>query len=506
MSSYKPPSLRLNIVANFLGRFSGMALGILFTPFYIHFLGIEAYGLIGFYLTLQGSMTFLEMGLGRACNRELARLSGQGRGAADAMRTTLRTLELVYWVIALCVGGGLALLSPWIASTWLETVVVSQQALADLLVIIAWVIALRWPVGLYQGALMGLQQHVILNLLQVSLSLLMGGGAVLALWRISATIETYFVWQLMANGLGVVLFAFLAWRKMPRFRLIPRPSFHVLRQIYQFAAGVGFNAVLGTVLRQADKLILSAMLPMKQFGYYALASLIAQVVAMVADVVSNAAYPRFSQLLGADAAEDQIAKLYHLVSQMVAVLIIPFALSLALYSEEALYVYTGDNEIAQNTAVIFSILVMAKMLHASMIVPYALQLAYGWVKLSIYLNIISVVWLLPALYWGVQQYGATGAALAWLMVTIGYVLIGLPLMHRKLLPGQAWRWFSSALLLPATVVAAWLSLCQQMEFSSHRWMLASELIVMGCLATLLAAMTSQSVRQRLFHLVKLRTQ
>ncbi len=79
MTKQYSPRLRTNVFANFLGRFSGLTLGLLFTPLYIHYLGIEAYGLIGFYLTLQGSMTFLEMGLSRACNREISRLSGQGK-------------------------------------------------------------------------------------------------------------------------------------------------------------------------------------------------------------------------------------------------------------------------------------------------------------------------------------------------------------------------------------------------------------------------------------------
>ena len=61
-----------NIGANFVGNLSSIVLAIVFTPVYIHFLGIEAYGIIGFYITLQGTVSFLEMGLSRACNRELA--------------------------------------------------------------------------------------------------------------------------------------------------------------------------------------------------------------------------------------------------------------------------------------------------------------------------------------------------------------------------------------------------------------------------------------------------
>ncbi len=104
MSITTPPRLRSNIIANYAGRLSSVVLAIIFTPVYIHFLGIEAYGLIGFYITLQASILFLEMGLSRACNRELARFSGLGVTSSQRMLDTLRSLEVIYWCVAIVIG------------------------------------------------------------------------------------------------------------------------------------------------------------------------------------------------------------------------------------------------------------------------------------------------------------------------------------------------------------------------------------------------------------------
>jgi len=500
----KPPSMRVNVTANFLGQISGVLLGLLFTPLYIHFLGIEAYGLIGFYLTLQGSMTFLEMGLGRACNRELARYSGQGEVGHHLMRVTLRTLEWVYWLVGLTIGTSITLLSPWIAHHWLDSTVYSPAAIQQIVTLMGWVIALRWPVGLYKGALMGMQRHVRLNMAQVGLSLLSGGGAVLVLWQIEASIQAFFEWQLITTSVGVVLFSGQAWYSVPKAAGRARFSWSVLRHIYRFSAGVGLNEVFGTILRQADKLILSGILPLKQFAYYALASLIAPSVAMAADAFSNAVFPRFSQMVGANIKVEKISHLYHLTSQSIAVLIVPFGLALAFFSEQALFVYSGDHEIAHNTASILVILVIAKLLHASMIVPYALQLAYGWVRLSLYINIASVIWLIPALILLSERFGPEGAALAWLGVTIGYTLIGMPLMHRKLLPGEAGRWYRQALIYPVALVSGLLLLAKQMPLIENRWLLGGELISIGCTALLLTAMANRQVRERILNIIKKR--
>jgi hypothetical protein len=40
-------------------------MGLVFIPLYLHFSGIEAYGLIGLFATLQATFSLLDMGLGR---------------------------------------------------------------------------------------------------------------------------------------------------------------------------------------------------------------------------------------------------------------------------------------------------------------------------------------------------------------------------------------------------------------------------------------------------------
>lgn len=495
---FKQTSLRINVIANFFGRISVTFFGLLFTPLYIYFLGIESYGLIGFYLTLQGSMTFLEMGLSRACNRELARHSGKGKLDNLLMRNTLRTLEVVYWIISLLIVGGISLISSWIAGSWLSTNLLPLESLQNLILIMAWVIALRWPTGLYQGALMGLQEHVKLNFLQVLLSLLSGGGAVLVLWQIEASIKAYFLWQLFSTLFSVLLYKFLAWQSMPIDSKKPCFSFGRLRKVYSFAAGVGINAVIGTALRQADKIIVSAFLSLKEFSYYILAALIVQVITMTSNTISNTVFPRLSQMLGSNKHPEQVSRLYHFSSQIVAVLIVPLALMLFFFAEQALYVYSGNTELAYNVAPILSVLAIAKMFNASMTTPYALQLAHGWVSLSIYLNIASFILLIPLIYLLVINYGSIGASYAWLIISLLYVLIAAPLMHRKLMPGEALSWLLNCLVIPCLTIGAILyALRGFISLSDNRWFLGIELLIFGVGAIILSCSVNKLIRERI---------
>ena len=48
-------TLQKNVIANYLGKIWSGGLNILLIPIYIKFLGIEAYGLVGFFASLSNT-------------------------------------------------------------------------------------------------------------------------------------------------------------------------------------------------------------------------------------------------------------------------------------------------------------------------------------------------------------------------------------------------------------------------------------------------------------------
>lgn len=67
--------IKRNIVANYFGNGWSALMSLAFIPLYIHFMGIEAYGLVGIFITLLTVFGLLDMGLSATLNREMARLS-----------------------------------------------------------------------------------------------------------------------------------------------------------------------------------------------------------------------------------------------------------------------------------------------------------------------------------------------------------------------------------------------------------------------------------------------
>ena len=92
--------LKRNIAANFAGNIWQALMGLAFIPLYIRFMGVESYGLVGYFATLQALFVLLDMGLSSTLTREMARLSVLKNNAKE-MRDLVRSLEIIYWIIAI---------------------------------------------------------------------------------------------------------------------------------------------------------------------------------------------------------------------------------------------------------------------------------------------------------------------------------------------------------------------------------------------------------------------
>jgi hypothetical protein len=67
--------------------------------------------------------------------------------------------------------------------------------------------------------------------------------------------------------------------------------------------------------------------------------------------------------------------------------------------------------------------------------------------------------MLPLVAWMGLQFGGPGAAAAWVITNALYMAVGVPLTHRRLMPGQAWRWLTVDVGLPLLASAAVVFVC-----------------------------------------------
>lgn len=439
-------ALKANIAANFGGSVWAGIMSLVFAPLYIHFMGIEAYGLIGIFIIIQALSSLLDMGIGNTLNREMARYSVHTNKAQD-MRDLLRTLEIIYWGIGLIVVLIVFLSAPYISHKWVHGKQIFPAAIEQAILIMGISAALQGVSGFYSGGLLGLQRQVLLNVVNGIIVTLRGAGAVTVLWLVSPTIQAFFIWQLIVSVLQVYILENFLWHRLPGHNLKPVFRLRMLKEVSRFTIGVGGITIMGIILTQIDKVILSGMLSLDMFGYYVLASTVAMGLYRLIGPVSSAVYPRFSQLVALE-NHKKLALLYHQSSQLMSVLILPCAVTVAFFSREILYLWQQNPSTIEHTHLLLSILVTGTALNGLLGIPYILQLASGWIKLGLYMNLTAILVLVPLIYYLAKFYGAIGAAYVWVILNSFALLAGIHLMHIRLLRGEEKRWWVDDIVKP----------------------------------------------------------
>jgi len=424
-------------------------IGFAVVPLYLKFLGIEAYGLVGFFATTQALLQLLDMGLAPTINREVARYGALGN-ARDAA-PLLHTLTWVYWSIAASIavlGYGLA---PWVATYWLNPVGLSRDAVQQSIMLLTFVVACRWPIGLYQGVLIGAHRLSTASTLNMVMTTIGSVGAVLVLAFVSPTVQAFFVWQAMVGLAYAVAMRTAAWRAIGG-HVRTRFDGEQIRRVWRFSAGMSGVAISAIVLMQLDKVLLSKILPLESFGRYTLAGVVASGLYILLTPTFNVIYPRLSALV-AQGKEHEVAELYSLGTRLLTAVLFPIAAAASVFSYEILLLWTGNPAIAQASSPVVSLFLIGTALNGAMHFPYALQLAYGQTHLPLIINGILLVVLVPLITLLATRYGAVGGAASWAALNAVYLVVGTILTHRVLLRGTGRQWFMRDVISPLIVSA-----------------------------------------------------
>src|SRR2546430_4078970 len=89
-------------------------IGIAMVPLYLKYMGIEAYGLVGFFAMVQAWSQVLDFGLSPTLGREAARFNA-GATTAGSLNMFLRLLEVIFGVLGVAIVALGWALGPWVA-------------------------------------------------------------------------------------------------------------------------------------------------------------------------------------------------------------------------------------------------------------------------------------------------------------------------------------------------------------------------------------------------------
>ncbi len=450
-------NLRRNIAANYVSQIYVTLIGIIMLPMYVRYMGVEAYGLVGFFAMLQAWFQLLDMGLTPTMARETARFNG---GATDALslRRLLRAMEGIFIGVAVLGGAAMMAGSGAIAGSWLRVQELPLIEVQHAIMLMAVIVALRWVCGLYRGAISGFEQLVWLSGFNIAVATARFVLVIPFFIYVGTSPTEFFSYQLALAGIEVVVLVTQTYRLLPKIveaKQMPW-QWKPLRGVLKFSLSVAFTSSVWVLVTQTDKLVLSKLLPLSDYAYFTLAVLVAGGVGVISGPISGALLPRMSKL-AAEGDDAGMIHLYRNATQLIGLIAMPAALVLAFFSEQVLWAWTGDAAIARKAAPVLTLYALGNGILALGAFPYYLQFAKGDLRLHMIGNGIFVALLIPALIWATLHYGVIGAGWAWLGANAVYFLVWVPKVHGVFVKGLHTQWLLrdvGAIVLPTVIGAA----------------------------------------------------
>ncbi len=438
-------------MANFGGRLWAALLNVACIPIYVDVLGVESYGLIGFYATLQASLLIFDFGLSTTLVREMARLSTEAASAANA-RNTVRTLEIVYWVVGVAIALAVAMLSAPIAHYWVHANALSPERIQRVVAYMGITAALQWPVTLYTGGLLGLQRQVLSNVVNGAMLTVRFVGAAIAISWVDSSIESFFVSQVASVGLHVLVVAMILWRVLPKAdcRATFQPA--ILRHLWRFAAGMSGATVATLAFVQIDKVFLSSWLTLREFGFYNLAATLGAVLFIFYNPVGTAFFPPLSRFV-ATGRHDALQATYRTACRLVTLPAVPTALVMSVFAPETVFLWTRNATTTAHVAPLVSLVMLGALLGALTYIPILTQWAYGWTSLTWRAHACAAIALVPAVLVSTAYLGPLGAMLAWVVIRLGLSLFIMERMYSRLLRAERIAWYRDAVFRPVAACA-----------------------------------------------------
>lgn len=444
-----------HLAASFLSRLYAGVANLLSVPIFLHWLGAEAFGLIGLSATMQALFYILDAGFGGAVTRELARARGDDE-VFQAAISRCRALEKFYWALM-----PLIVLSAFLAGAvfvlhWNGSGGIPRREMFLVIGLMSMTIGFQWLQGFFTAALYGVYQHVSVAVIQAVVWTARTAGTLLVLVVAGTNVTTFFVCQLLIAMTAVIVLRFVVTRYA--YSRVPGTTSETiataLRGVRSIAAMVAGASAALLVFNQTDKMIVGLGFDLETFGYYSLVWQISGALYLIYNPIYNMYLPLTASAL---ASGDRESLLGHARDGaiLLALLVIPLATVIAIYSPEVLLLWTGSAETAERAGPFLRLTFIGASFHALFFGSYVVQMAGGRLAITLRVVIGVLILLVPSMLlvtW--LGFSATSVVAIWVAAS-GLFLLGSTLLTASsVLSVQPRQWLWNTVALPMAVAVA----------------------------------------------------
>lgn len=392
-------AFRIDVLANYAAVLVSGLVGLVLMPVYARLLGERCWGMASLCLLIQAIVMIFDMGMSQTLPRDVAQAGGGVHLRQWTLGVHIRAYLLVSGLVSLA---GLMVI-PYVVAVWFKGV--SQ----DEGMVQAGRLAVLWGgLQLFNGACIGfwsgLQQQA-LAVRRTTFFLLLRHSLTFCLLMTLGSSLMAFLW----TGLMVALLESIANLRQVRRQEgsmgWSRTSFSDCKDLVVRNQGVAFSVLLGALVSQMDRIVLSRALPVADFGVYAMVLALGLAFMQLQYPLMTATYPRV-------ALDRSMRLLPSSLGRMVVCAVLPCLLA-GYLADVLLPSFLRRTDPGVEVTAAFRCLLVAVSLNALYHVFYQYMVVQGAGRWLVVSNAVMLVWVFLVMFCQVEAWGMMSGGVAW---------------------------------------------------------------------------------------------
>jgi O-antigen/teichoic acid export membrane protein len=428
--------LSKNVVHNLIGQTLLILLGLIAVRLIFRRLGSDVFGVILFTQTVNLVLVAaLELGISSTTVREV---SSHFREDPGYVGSFIATASCIYWIAYILLAALILLFAPALVTKWINLRSLDAATAADILRILGLSALLALPRSLYGSLFRGLQRMAFPNIVDVATSALQQGGIILILaagGRVFPVVD----WFALVYALSILAYLVGSSRVVGWRALMPRYSGGIVRRNLRFSSYMASVSLLAAIHTQADKLVVSKLLPVSALGYYSFASSTVSRATVLTSSVAQAAFPVFSELFHVGDLGGLVRQ-YRKVQDFISYATVPIFAGI-VFAALPLFTYVFDRAVAEQLLVPLVLICIGYYMNATLNAPYVFSLAVGRPEISAKQNFLALLITVPLTFVLVHYLGLIGAGLSWVVYHLFSYAYAVPRICRECIGMPVTSWY-----------------------------------------------------------------
>jgi len=447
--------IKKSLFATYFVQLYAALINIILIPIYVQILGVEQFGLIGFFILLQNIIMIFDVGISGSLSRQ-ASITKHSISEYKGFLKQFTIIMSIFIVISIIIFSFGYFNNEYIITKWINSNL-EKNILSVSVISMFMILSFRYVSTPFRSGLIGLEKHVTLSKLNfIFISLKFPGGLVI-LNLFDNSIISYFIYQTFVSLSELLAMSFIFILSSKAIIKTTSKSFHALKtkitlkSLLVFSGQLSLLSVTWIIVTQIDKFILSSLLSLKDYAYYTLAITISGVILMFSAPLSQVLMSRLSVLYSHNNMQDYV-KLYTKAFSLMSIVMISLGTFIFVFSKSIIFMWTGDLSIANASFYYAKWLALGNTISILMTFVFLLQYSTNQLKKHVIVYLLYSLLLIPISIYIANKFYGEGTAIFWFVHNIIFFIIWGGIVNHKFIKGiNSFLWLE--ILTPTIIIS-----------------------------------------------------